>query len=88
MDPFPGNMSQILIAKFQDETPEIPLEFPAALKNLISYGWSKKPRERPELEKFRLALSVMLREEENQSLTLTDETKMASFPVVFKGEYH
>jgi serine/threonine protein kinase len=88
LDPFPGNIGQICQAKIQDEKPKIPSEFPEALKKVIRDGWSKKPRERPELEKFRLALSVMLREEENQSLTLTDETKMASFPVVFKGEYH
>jgi serine/threonine protein kinase len=69
MDPFPGNMGQIWQAKNLDEKPEIPSEFPAVLKELVLTGWSKKPRERPEIEKFSLALSLMLKEEEEKSLT-------------------
>jgi hypothetical protein len=65
MDPFPGNIGQIVQAKLQNEAPEIPSEFPAALKNVISDGWSQKPRERPEIEKFKLALNVMKQEEES-----------------------
>jgi serine/threonine protein kinase len=55
-DPFPGNLLQVFRAKQNDETPEIPLEFPTALKNLIRLGWSKKPRERPEIKKFKSGL--------------------------------
>jgi hypothetical protein len=63
-DPFPGSIGQIYQAKFQNEEPKIPLEFPASLKILINFGWSKNPRERPAIEKFRLALSIMLKLEE------------------------
>jgi serine/threonine protein kinase len=63
-DPFPGNIGQIYQAKFQNEKPNIPFEFPEALKNVICDGWSKKPRERPEIEKFRSALNVLKQEEE------------------------
>ena len=66
MDPFPGNIGQIVQAKLQNEAPEIPSEFPAALKNVISDGWSQKPRERPEIEKFKLALNVLKEEEETK----------------------
>ena len=64
IDPFPGSMGQIWQAKNLDEKPEFPLEFPAALKNLISVGWSKKPRERPAIEKIKIALNVLKQEEE------------------------
>ncbi len=57
-------MGQILQAKNLDEKPEILLEFPTPLKNLIIDGWSKKPRERSEIEKFKLALNVLKQEEE------------------------
>jgi hypothetical protein len=73
MDPFPRT-GQIWQAKDLDEKPEIKVEFPAALKKLIHYGWSKKPRERPEIEEFRTALSLMLKQQEEKSLTVTDET--------------
>jgi serine/threonine protein kinase len=73
VDPFPGNMGQIYLAKIQNETPEIPSEFPIALKELVYIGWSKKPRERPEIEKFSLALSLMHKEEEEKSFTGTVE---------------
>jgi hypothetical protein len=69
MDPFPGSVLQIFRAKQNDEVPEIPLEFPAALKNLIRYGWSKKPRERPEIKELRSALSLMLNHDEGKSFT-------------------
>jgi hypothetical protein len=89
MDPFPGNIGQVFQAKNLDEKPKFPAQFPVVLKELVYNGWSKKPRERPEIKKFRFALSVMLEQEENKNLTqLTDESKIASFPDVFKGEYH
>ncbi len=66
MNPFPGNIGQICQAKNLDEKPEIPLEFPTALKKLIIDGWSKKPRERPAIEKFKLALNVLKLEEETK----------------------
>ncbi len=66
MNPFPGNIGQICQAKNLDEKPEIPLEFPTALKNLIIHGWSKKPRERPEIKKFIWALKVLKQEEETK----------------------
>jgi hypothetical protein len=69
LDPFPGTMLQIFRAKENDEKPEIPQEFPASLKHLISHGWSKKPRERPAIKEFRSALSLMLNQEEDKSFT-------------------
>jgi hypothetical protein len=57
-------MGQIWQAKNLDEKPEIPSGFPTALKNLIIDGWSKKPRERPAIKKFKLALNVLKLEEE------------------------
>ena len=57
-------MGQIWQAKHLDEKPEFPLEFPAALKNIISVGWSQKPRERPAIEKIKIALNVLKQEEE------------------------
>jgi hypothetical protein len=68
MDPFPRSMRLFWQAKILDEKPNIPLEFPAALKNLISDGWSKNPRKRPEIEKFKTALSSMLEQNEDASL--------------------
>ncbi len=68
LDPFPGNIGQICQAKIQDEKPKIPSEFPEALKKVIRDGWSKKPRERPEIEKFRKALCIVLKQEEKKSL--------------------
>jgi hypothetical protein len=65
MDPFPGNIGQIVQAKIQDEKPKIPSQFPATLKIVISDGWSQKPRERPKLKKFRSAL-MLEQEEENK----------------------
>jgi serine/threonine protein kinase len=62
MDPFPGNMGQIFQAKNLDEKPKFPSQFPAALKDLVYAGWSKKPRERPAIDNFRSALRSMLKE--------------------------
>ncbi len=72
MNPFHGNIFQIWQAKIKDEKPIIPLEFPADLKNLVSDGWSIKPRERPEIGKFRSALSLMLQLVEEKQLTNTN----------------
>jgi serine/threonine protein kinase len=68
MDPFPGSMGQIWQAKILDDKPEFPSEFPAILKHLVSTGWSKKPRERPEIEKLSSALCLMLKQEEEKKL--------------------
>jgi serine/threonine protein kinase len=67
-DPFPGSMGQIWQAKNLDDKPKIPLEFPAVLENLICDGWSKKPRERPKIERFRLALNMLKQEEESSHM--------------------
>ena len=64
VDPFPGNIGQICCAKFKDEMPDIPQDFPTALKDLVCSGWSEKPRERPEIEKFKSALRQMIEHEE------------------------
>ncbi len=69
MDPFPGSMGQIWQAKSLDEKPEFPSGFPAILKDLVSTGWSKKPRERPEIEKLSSALCLMLKREEEKKLS-------------------
>jgi serine/threonine protein kinase len=67
IDPFPGNIGQIVQAKLQDEKPEFPIQFPAGLKNIISCGWSRKPRERPKIENLKSVLSFMLKQEEERS---------------------
>ncbi len=66
MNPFPGNIGQICQAKNLDEKPKFPSEFPTALKNLIINGWSKNPRERPAIEKFKFALNVLKQEKETK----------------------
>jgi serine/threonine protein kinase len=81
-DPFPGSMGQIWQAKIQNEKPEIPSKFPALLKELVLTGWSKKPRERPEIEKIRLALNIMEKEEEEKSFRGITPTTMTGFPFI------
>jgi serine/threonine protein kinase len=76
MDPFPGNLLQIFRAKQNDDKPKVPLEFPDALKSVIGYGWSKKPRERPEIKEFISALSLMLQLVKEKNLTVTEETTL------------
>jgi hypothetical protein len=76
VDPFPGNIGQICQAKNLDEKPNIPLEFPAALKNLIVDGWSRKPRQRPGIEKFKSALKSMVKQEEEKEEILRGNCKV------------
>ncbi len=76
MDPFPGNIGQIYLAKIHNKTPKIPPEFPAALKELFSTGWAIKPEDRPELEKFRSAFCLILKQEEEKILTGNNEAKI------------
>ncbi len=76
MDPFPGNIGQIYLAKIHNKTPEIPPEFPAALKELVSTGWGIKPEDRPELEKFRSVFCLILKQEEEKILTGNNKAKM------------
>jgi serine/threonine protein kinase len=59
-NPFLGDVCQILGAKMRDERPAMPEDFPSELKELVSQGYSKEPKERPELVHFQTALSKML----------------------------
>ncbi len=72
MDPFPGDIGQIVQAKILDEKPKFPSEFPAVLKEMVNAGWSQKPRERPGIEEFRSALSLMLKSEDQGGQTIFD----------------
>ncbi|CAG0911577.1 unnamed protein product, partial [Cyprideis torosa] len=47
---------QVLTAIMRDERPQIPNDFPEALKPLLEKGWSKDPLQRPPLTHFREAL--------------------------------
>jgi hypothetical protein len=69
MNPFPGSIGQIYTAKIHNKAPEIQAEFPAVLKELVSTGWAENPKDRPELEKFRSAFCLMLKQEEEKILT-------------------
>ncbi len=73
IDPFPGSSGQIFKAKMLDKKPNMPPHFPSNLKDLIFQGWSKQPKERPQIQEFKSALNKMLRRErKKQSLTLQD----------------
>ncbi|CAG0907709.1 unnamed protein product, partial [Cyprideis torosa] len=47
---------QVLAAITRDKRPQIPSDFPEALKPLLEKGWSKDPLQRPPLTLFRDAL--------------------------------
>ncbi len=70
MDPFPGNICQIIEAKQKDRKPVMPLHFPSDLKDVILCGWSKEPKKRASIKEFNSALNKMLTGEEAQA----DET--------------
>ncbi len=70
MDPFPGNLCQIIESKKEDRKPEIPQNFPSDLKNVILCGWSKEPKKRASIEEFNSALNKVLIVKEAQA----DET--------------
>ncbi|CAG0905457.1 unnamed protein product [Cyprideis torosa] len=57
-DPFKGctSVMQVLAAILRDQRPQIPSDFPEALKPLLEKGWSKNPLLRPPLTLFRDAL--------------------------------
>ncbi len=76
MDPFPGNIGQIFQAKNLDEKPKFPTQFPAALENVIKCGWSQKPRERPEIEKFESALNLILKHREGKTLKVITKSQL------------
>ena len=59
-NPFPGDVCQIVWAKMNDKRPAMPEDFPSNLKELVSRGYSKEPRERPKLVHFQSALNKML----------------------------
>ena len=74
IDPFPGHIGQIFQAKMSDKKPVIPADFPAELKELVFQGWSKDPKERPQIQEFKLALNKMLTiEGKDQSPTLPED---------------
>ncbi len=66
IDPFPGHIGQIFEAKRLDKKPAVPLNFPSALKELILLGWSKEPKERPQLAEFKSGLTAMLQSEKSK----------------------
>ncbi len=43
-----------------DKKPVIPSNFPSELKEVVNQGWSKDPKERPPVQKFKSALNKML----------------------------
>jgi serine/threonine protein kinase len=59
IDPFPGSFGQIFQAKMLDKKPDMLPLFPSNLKDLIFRGWSKEPKERPQIQEFKSALSSM-----------------------------
>jgi hypothetical protein len=63
INPFPGNIGQVLKAKENHQNPHISSEFPNSLKDLMPLGWSKEPEKRPGLGHFKSALSTMLQDE-------------------------
>jgi serine/threonine protein kinase len=67
IDPFPGNMGQIWQAKAQDKKPEIPSEFPTALKNLIIDGWSKKNQRETRNTKVQISFECAEKGRRNQT---------------------
>ncbi len=83
IDPFPGNIFQIFKAIFSDKKPDVPAKFPSNLKELMCRGWSKDPKERPPIKKFKSALKKMLRGEtetkkqEKRQLTLASDSGLS-----------
>jgi hypothetical protein len=51
-----------------DKKPAVPSDFPSELKELVMKGWSKDPKERPQIQEFMSALNKMLAQEERQSM--------------------
>jgi hypothetical protein len=75
INPYPGHMGQIFEAKRLDKKPALPSDFPSELKELVIQGWSKNPKERPPIQKFKTALhKMLLKEGKKQSLTLKGES--------------
>ncbi len=68
IDPFPGPIGQIFQAKMSDKKPLFPSDFPSELKELVMQGWSKYPKERPQIQEFKSALNKMLVQEKRQSM--------------------
>ncbi len=79
-------MGQIWQAKIQDALPEFPLAFPDTLKSSIANGWSKKLRERPKIEEFRSALSLLLKQDDQRSLRY--ETTITACQLNFLPQIH
>jgi hypothetical protein len=63
INPFPGNIGQVLKAKENHQNPHLSSEFPNSLKDLMPLGWSKEPEKRPGLGHFKSALNTMLQDE-------------------------
>jgi hypothetical protein len=78
INPFPGRIEQIFEAKRIDTKPTVPSDFPAALKDLILQGWSKDPKERPQLDTFKLALNKVMGDNLHKSTSEKDQ--QAAFP--------
>ncbi len=73
INPFPGRIEQIFEAKRIDTKPAVPSDFPAPLKELILQGWSKDPKERPQLDTFKLALNKVMGDDLQQSTSERDQ---------------
>ncbi|CAG0901356.1 unnamed protein product, partial [Cyprideis torosa] len=67
-DPFKGcrSVAQVVAAIMRDQRPQIPSDFPEALKPLLEKGWSKVPLLRPPLTLFRDALQKVSDDLENE----------------------
>ncbi|CAG0897300.1 unnamed protein product [Cyprideis torosa] len=53
---FTRSVAQVVAAIMRDQRPQIPSDFPEALKPLLEKGWSKDALQRPPLTRFREAL--------------------------------
>ena len=76
IDPFPGHIGQIFQAKMSNKHPDVPSDFPVALKELIFKGWSKEPKKRPPIEEFKSALNKMLTAEETKIADMDNSLSM------------
>ncbi len=75
IDPFPGHIGQIFLAKMSDKKPAIPSDFPAELKELVILGWSKDSKERPLIQEFKSELNKMFYQDgKDQCLTLPEDS--------------
>ncbi len=62
-----------------DEKPAIPKYFPTQLKELVQLGWSKEPKERPQVVEFKSSLKEMLIQEKSYDMFLDPKSTSQSW---------